>query len=188
MRNTFGWALAGLLAMGGWALLAGCKSQGTGNEGIPIGPKWKGEPYRLAFDAKQLKPNRAGITIPIIKFTANPDALEHRATLVVRFDAPSADKNATLPNQMVMAPIDISGADGSLPAGYMDAADKGLAQILEGYCMKGKVKIKLALARSSLTPQATDDELNEKRLSDWLPVELVFKNPHPNCKSGSSAQ
>ena len=179
--------MAGLLAACGWALLAGCKGQGAKDEGIPMGPKWKGEPYRLALDAGPVKPNRAGITIPIIKFTANPDALEKRATLVVRFDAPSADKSTSLPDQMVMAPIDISGADGSLPADYMDATDKGLARILEGYCMKGKVKIRVALARSSLTPQADDDELNEKRLSDWLPIELVFKNPHPNCKSGASS-
>lgn len=171
------------MAMGGLALLVGCKGQGAKDEGIPIGPKWKGEPYRISFDTKPVKPNRAGITIPIIKFSANPDALVRRATLVVRFEAPAAEKNASIPNQMVMAPFDISGTEGSLPADYMNAADEGLARIMGTYCLKGKIKITVALARSSLTPQPGDDELNEKRLSDWLPVELVFKNPHPNCKS-----
>ena len=49
------------------------------------------------------------------------------------------------------------------------------------YCMKGKIKLSVAIARSSLSPQADDAELNEKRLSDWLPLEVEFKNPHPKC-------
>jgi hypothetical protein len=39
----------------------------------------------------------------------------------------------------------------------------------------------VVLARSSLSSQAGDAEINAKRLSDWLPIELVFKNPHPHC-------
>jgi hypothetical protein len=39
----------------------------------------------------------------------------------------------------------------------------------------------VALARSSLSPNAADSEVDEKRLSDWLPIEVVFKNPHPKC-------
>jgi hypothetical protein len=27
----------------------------------------------------------------------------------------------------------------------------------------------------------TDDQINAKRLSDWTPIELDFKNPHPKC-------
>ena len=81
-------------------------------------------------------------------------------------------------NQMIMGPVDISGAEGTLPADYMDLADKGLARFLGAYCIKGKVKITVAIARSSLSSQAGDDEVNEKRLSDWLPIEVVFKNPH----------
>jgi hypothetical protein len=63
----------------------------------------------------------------------------------------------------------------------MDLADKGLARFLGAYCIKGKVKITVAIARSSLSSQAGDDEVNEKRLSDWLPIEVAFKNPHPGC-------
>jgi hypothetical protein len=63
----------------------------------------------------------------------------------------------------------------------MDAANKGLSRLLGAYCIKGKIKISVALARSSLTSQAGDAEVDGKRLSDWLPIELVFKNPHPTC-------
>ena len=170
-----------ILAIGGLALLVGCKSQADKAAGIPVEPKWKGAPYRLAVDAKDAKPNPTGITIPVIKYTANPDALERRATLVVRFDSSGVTKSGPVMDQMVMAPIDIGGAEGALPADYMAAADKGLAKILAAYCMKGKIRLSVALARSSLTPQAGDAELNEKRLSDWLPIEVVFKNPHPTC-------
>jgi hypothetical protein len=39
----------------------------------------------------------------------------------------------------------------------------------------------VAIARSSLNPQADDAEVDAKRLSDWLPIEVVYKNPHPAC-------
>ena len=169
-----------ILAVAGVALLAGCKSEGD-KAGIPVGPKWKGEPYRIAFDTKPGTPSPAGITIPTIKYTANPDDLERRAILVVRFDSSGAKSTSPITDQMTMAPVDLTGAEGALPADYLAEADKGLGRILGAYCMKGKIKLSVALARSSLTPQAGDDELNEKRLSDWLPVEVVFKNPHPTC-------
>jgi hypothetical protein len=47
--------------------------------------------------------------------------------------------------------------------------------------VKGKVKVSVALVRSSINPQADDAEVAAKRLSDWLPVEVVFKNPHAKC-------
>jgi hypothetical protein len=84
-------------------------------------------------------------------------------------------------NQMIMAPFDISGTEGTLPADYMDAADKDLSRFLGSYCVKGKIKISVALARSSLSRQAEEGDVDAKRLSDWLPVEVVFKNPHPHC-------
>ncbi len=37
------------------------------------------------------------------------------------------------------------------------------------------------MAQSSLTNQAGDAEMNAKRLSDWLPIDVEFKNPHPKC-------
>lgn len=171
-----------ICAIGGLAFLAGCGSQGDKGAGIPVGPKWKGLPYRIAFDTKASKPNPAGITIPVVKYTANPDALETRATLVVRFDSSGVTKDGPITDQMIMAPVDISGPEGALPADYMDEADKGLSKILASYCMKGKVKLSVALARSSLSPQAGDAEVTRKSLSDWLPIEVPFKNPHPACK------
>jgi hypothetical protein len=84
-------------------------------------------------------------------------------------------------DQIIVGPFDISGAEGAVPADNMDLADKGLARLLTAYCMKGKVKVSVALARSSLSPQAADAEVNAKRLSDWLPIEVAFKNPHPKC-------
>jgi hypothetical protein len=100
---------------------------------------------------------------------------------VVRFDSSSVKKDTPVMDQMIMAPVDISGAEGSLPDDYMDLTDKNLARLLTAYCMKGKVKVTVAFARSSLSPQANDAEINAKRLSDWLPIEAPFKNPHPKC-------
>jgi hypothetical protein len=174
-------AIAGLAAIGGLAFLAGCGNQADKASNIPVTPKWKGAPYRIAFDTQPAKPNPAGVTIPSIKYTANPDALERRVSLVVKFDTSGATKQGPMANQMIMAPVDISGAEGTLPADYMNAADQGLSRFLVAYCIKGKIKISVASARSSLSSQATDDEVDAKRLSDWLPVEVAFKNPHPKC-------
>ena len=160
--------------------LAGCGNQEKASN-IPAAPKWKGAQYHIAFDTKEVKPNPAGITIPAIKYEGNPDDLEKRAALVVHFDVSGGKKDAPVMNQMIMAPTDIPGSDGALTADYMDATNKNLAQYLSAYCIKGKVKLSVALARSSLSSQASDAELDQKRLSDWLPIELVFKNPHPTC-------
>lgn len=170
-----------IVAIGGLMLLAGCGNQGNKAGGIPVGPTWKGAPYRIAFDTQAAKPNPAGVTIPPIKYTANPEALETRATLVVRFDISGGKKDTPTMNQMIMAPADISGAEGTLSADYMNSTNKELSTYLAAYCLKGKIKISVALARSSLSPQASDDEIEAKRLSDWLPGEVEFKNPHPKC-------
>lgn len=170
-----------IFVIGGLALLAGCGTQGDKASNVPVTPKWKGAPYRLAFDTQAAKPNAAGVTIPAVKYTANPDELEKRAALVVRFDTTGAKTDGPIKNQMIVGPTDIPGTEGALPADYMDAADKGLARFLGAYCIKGKVKITVAFARSSISSQAGDAELETKRLSDWLPIEVVFKNPHPKC-------
>jgi hypothetical protein len=39
----------------------------------------------------------------------------------------------------------------------------------------------VALARSSLSSRPAESELNNKRISDWMPIEVDFKNPHPKC-------
>jgi len=41
--------------------------------------------------------------------------------------------------------------------------------------------LNVAIARSSLSNRARDAEIDSKRLSDWLPIEIDFKNPHPKC-------
>lgn len=164
-----------IVAIGVFALLAGCKSQVDTASKVPAKPKWQGAPYHISEGAQAAKPNPAGVTLPAIKYTANPEALESRVSLVVRFDTSGATKQGELANRMIMAPVDISGAEGTLPASYMDAADKDLSRFLGAYGIKGKIKITVALARSSLSSQAGDAEVESKRLSDWLPLEVVFK-------------
>lgn len=171
-----------LLALSGGLLLAGCGPKTQEAPGIPTQPKWKGLPYRLAFDTKVPKPNPVGITLPGVNFTANPDALERRATLVVRFDSSGIKTDKLIVNQIILAPFDISGDHGSLSADTLDIADQGLARLTGAYCMKGKVKVSVALARSSLNPGAEDAEINDKRLSDWLPTTVEITKPHKGCK------
>jgi hypothetical protein len=170
-----------ILAIGGLVFLAGCGNQGDKASNVPVTPKWKGAAYHLAFDTQAAKPNPAGVTIPVIKYTANPDSLERRVLLVVRFDASAVTKQVLIINQIILPPINIAGAEGALPADYMNLADKDLSTLLGAYCVKGKVKITVALARSSLAPQAGEAEVDAKRLSNWTPTEVVFKNPHPKC-------
>ncbi len=169
-----------IVLTGALVLLAGCGSQKQPS-GIYIPPKWQGAPYHLAFGAQPAKPNPAGLTIPPIKYTANPDMLETRADLVVQFDTSSVKRDYPVNDQMVMGAVDIPGSEGTLPADYVDKASADLANMLAAYCVKGKVKISVALTRSSIPLNATSDQVNAKRLSDWLPIELVFKNPHPKC-------
>ncbi|MDE3062548.1 MAG: hypothetical protein KGJ51_05765 [Acidobacteriota bacterium] len=171
-----------LMALGGLMLVAGCNTKPDNSAGIPTEPKWKDPAYRLAFDAKAPKPNPVGITLPGVTFTANPDALERRATLVVRFDASGIKTDKLIVNQIILAPFDISGASGKLSDATLDIADQGLARLTGAYCMKGKVKVSIALARSSLNPGAEDAEIDDKRLSDWLPTEVVITKPHTGCK------
>ena len=104
-----------IVAISGLALLAGCGSQGNNASKVPVEPKWKGAPYRLALDTKAAKPNPAGVTLPGIKFTANPKALENRAIFVIRFDDLGVTKYQPRMNKMILAPLDLSGAEGALP-------------------------------------------------------------------------
>jgi hypothetical protein len=173
------------LAVGATAFLAGCGPQDK-NSGIPLKPKFTGPPYHLALATAPAKPNRSGLTIPAIKYTADPnapsDSLDKRAVLVIRIDTSSLKSKGTMTmDQVIMGAVDIPGTDGALSADYMDATDQSLATLLEEYCVKGKVKITVALTRSSLSSTAGDSEIDDKRLTDWLPVELNFKNPHPGC-------
>ncbi len=170
-----------LLAMGAVLSLTGCGPQAKETP-APATPKWQGPAYHIAFDTVAPKPNPSGATLPLIKFTANPDALEKRATLVVKFDSSGVKTESLVINQIILAPFDISGSDGALSAGTMDIADKGLAHLFSTYCIKGKTKVSVLLARSSLSPNADDGEIDNKRLSDWLSTDVAFKNPHPGCK------
>lgn len=165
---------------GALLLLSGCNS-GNQASTTPQTPKWKGPPYRVAFDTKPVKPNPAGITLPGIKFTANPEDVETRADLVILVDTSGVKQATSAPDMMIMAPTDISGSEGTIPADYVALTSTQLSKMLEGYCMKGKVKLSVALAKSSLNMMSTDDQINDKRLSDWAPIELNFKNPHPKC-------
>jgi len=169
-----------LLAVGGLLLLAGCQEKK--DAGIPVGPKWKGEPYRLEFDTKAAKVDPMGITIPPVKFTANPAALETRAIVVLKFTAAGPGGDDSTEHLIVGSPLDLHGTEGTLPEDYMDRARKGLSDYLLAHCMKGKVELNVALARSSLAYQSTMAQADAKRLSDWMPLELTYRNPHPKCK------
>lgn len=166
-----------ILALGALVFLVGCKSQGN-SATIHLQPKWQGQPYHLSFNTKAAKPSPAGITIPDIQYKANPQALENRACLIVRFEAPETAKNQSMMNQIVMGPTDIHGTEGALSADYMNAADKSLAQLLDSYHIKGKVKVSVLLAMSSINSQPGNDEIAEKQLSDWLSTELNYKGQH----------
>jgi len=166
---------------GGLALLAGCGNQGNKGSGAPAEPKWKGAPYRLTLDTKAVKPNPAAVTIPPVSYTANPEALETRALLVMRFSGPAAAGADPVDHLMVGLAVDIHGDHGNLPADYLDKASKSLTDYLVAHCIQGNVKVSVALARSSLNPLAQDAEIDAKRLSDWLPFEVVFKKPHMKC-------
>jgi hypothetical protein len=170
-----------ILGFTAFALMAGCKSQNSADT-IHLKPKWQGAPYHIAFDTAPAKASAAGITIPDVKYTANPDMLENRAVLLVRFDAPDAAKDQTMMNQMVMGPVDIHGTEGALPPNYMNAADQGLATLLTANHVNGKVKVSVMLARSSINSTPGESEIEENRLSDWLATDLVFKNPHHGRK------
>ena len=169
-----------MVVMGGLALLAGCGGAGEKASTPPAAAaKWKA-PYQIEFDSQAAKPNPAGIALPAIKYTATAPGQEKRAALVVRFDSSGVKTGQTARDQMITGSLDLSDS-GTLPASYMDATDKGLATMLAAACMKGPVKVKVALVRSSIKPYAGDAEIDAKRLSEWAPTEVVFKNPHPKC-------
>lgn len=171
-----------LLLVGGLALLVGCGNQGGKSAGATAEPKWKGAPYRLSFDTQANKPVKGAIALPIVKYTANPDALETRAILVTRFEASGPTVQGPVVNRMIGTAVDVRGAEGALPADYMERASKGLAEYLGDHCLGGNVKVSVALARSSLSPGAAEAEIDAKRLSDWLSTYVDYKNPHPKCK------
>lgn len=163
-----------VLALAGLAVLAGCKDSGNKADNT-IPAAWKGAPYRIVFDTQAPKP---GVLLPTVKFTANPDAVEKRAILVVRFDSSGVKTDKLIIDQVIEPPTDIAGTDGALSADYMAAASKDLAQMLDMYKVTGKVKIRVALTRSSLNRSASNDEISQKMLSDWLQGEVEYKTPH----------
>jgi hypothetical protein len=174
-----------ILAITAFAFLTGCDNLDNKPYGPPPAAKVAAAPYHLEFDAKAPKPNPTGVALPAISFTANPKALERRAALVVRFDASGVknDQPGHQPDKdrFIAAAIDIPGTGGMLPEYYVDSVDQGLAKLFRDRCIKGKVKVSVALVRSTIRPDPDETEINAKRLSDWVPAEVAFKNPHPKC-------
>jgi hypothetical protein len=174
-----------VFAFAALTLLAGCGPQDS-SSGIPVRPKFTGPPYHLTLAAPPAKPNKSGLTIPPVNYAADPnapsDSLSTRAILVVRIDTSSLKSKGTMTmDQIIMGAVDIPGTEGALPADYMDATDQSVATLLEEYCVKGNVKINVALTRSSLSSTAGDAEIDDKLITPWLPISLVFKNPHAGC-------
>jgi hypothetical protein len=179
LKNTIVFAFAAV------ALLAGCGPQDKSG-GIPVRPKFTGPPYHLALAAPPAKADKSGLTIPPIKYTADPnapsDSLATRAILVVRVDTSSVKaKGVMTMDQIIMGAVDLPGTEGTLPADYMSATNQGLATLLEEYCVRGNVKFSVVLTRSSLSSTAGDAEIDDKAITPWLPISLVFKNPHAGC-------
>jgi len=164
--------------MMGLCLLAGCGNQGA-KTGVVTDQKWKGLPYRLTLDTKAVKPNPGAVTIPAVTFVANPEAVETRAILVMRFVALGTPDQT--PHLMVGTPVDIHGENGSLSADYLTEASKSVTDYLAARCIQGNVKVSLALARSSVKPQAEDAEVDSKRLSDWVSFQTTYKKAHGKC-------
>jgi|GEM_PF-678679 hypothetical protein len=177
MRKGYVLLIAGLVCLGGCNV-----DPGTKTLDVPEKAKSK-PPYHLDFETKVSKPTPAGLSIPAVSYTGNPKALEKRASLVVKFDGAGVKNDQPGKDRLVLDPVDIPGTGGTLPQNYMDQADVKVGKLLDGYCYKGTAKLSLALVRSSIKPGATDADIDAKRLSDWLPVEVVFKNPnaHPRC-------
>jgi len=179
LKSSLVFALAAL------AFLAGCGPQNNGS-GIPVRPRFTGPPYHLSLAAAPAKPSKAGLTIPPIQYTADPnapsDSLATRAILVVRVDTSSVKAKGTMTmDQIIMGAVDLPGTQGTLPADYMEATNQSLATLLEEYCVRGNVKINVALTRSSLSSTAGDGEIAAKLITPWLPITLNFKNPHSGC-------
>ncbi|UWZ85938.1 hypothetical protein [Occallatibacter riparius] len=168
------------LAIAGFVILMGCGGTGNPPTNDTATPKWKA-PYRLALTDQTRETSKTGVTLPAIGYTVATKDWERRAALVVRFDASGAMKPQPGGDRLIMAPVDIPGSGGNFPSEYMTSADKQLAKMFADRCMNGTVKINLAIVRSSIRPNAEDAEINSKLLSDWLPAEVVFKNPHPKC-------
>ena len=80
-------------------------------------------------------------------------------------------------NKMIMAPVRYPWRGGPLPADYMDPANKGLSTFLAAYCVKGKIKMSVALARSSLTSQAGDAEVNTNACQTGCRWRLCSRTP-----------
>lgn len=180
MRNGIVLAIAGMM------FLVGCDVDVKKAPDASTQAQFKA-PYHIEFDTKVVKPNPTGVTLPAISYTASPKALEKRAALVVRFEAPDAKpasdakKDQASKNQVVMAAIDVPGTGGTLPENYMQLADQKLTKMLADRCIKGTVRVSMVLVRSSIRPDPGDAEINAKRLSDWLPATVTFKDPRPKC-------
>jgi hypothetical protein len=168
--------IAGLMCLGGCNLDPGHKASDA-----PENPKSK-PPYHLDFETKAVKPTPAGVAIPPVSYTGNPKAMEKRACLAVKFEGSDVKNDLPARDRLVLPPVDLAGSGGTLPQNYMEQADVVLGKLLAGYCYKGTAKVSLALVRSSIKPGPTDADIDAKRLSDWLPVEVVFKNPNPHPK------
>jgi len=172
-----------VLAFAAAVLLAGC---GPEQGGIPVRPKFSGPPYHLSLAAAPAKASKSGLTIPPIKYTADPNAptdlLANRAILVLRVDTSSVKAKGTMTmDQLIMGAVDLPGTEGTLSPEYMEATNQGLATLLAEYCVRGNVKITVALTRSSLSSTAGNGEIDAKLISPWLPITVNFKNPHAGC-------
>jgi hypothetical protein len=170
VKNAVIWSFVAL------AFLAGCEAANIKTS------KWEGPPYRLTLGGQPTKPGAVGITLPPIYFTANPEAVQTRANMAMRIDGSIVkNKPAKFTDELLLAPTDISGKQGQISGAYLDMAGKELTKMFNAYCLNGTVKVNVALVKSSIMMGASDVQVDNHRLSDWLPIDVVFKNQHPKC-------
>src|SRR3954471_17467289 len=161
MRKVYLLLITGLMCLGGCNLDPGNKASDA-----PEKAKSK-PPYHLDFETKAVKPTPAGVAIPPVSYTGNPQALEKRACLVVKFEGAGVKNDQPGKDRLVLPPVDLAGSGGTLPQNYMEQADVVLGKLLAGYCYKGAAKVSLALVRSSIKPGPSDTDIDAKRLSEW---------------------
>ena len=170
-----------ILAIGGLAFLTGCGNLGGDAASKAPAPAKPKAPYHIEFATPGGQAQPGGRHHSGDKLHGRLQGAGEKSRspgAIGRFGGASAQPAV---NQMIMGPVDLPDETGSLPASYMDLADKGLVKLLADGCVKGPVKIKVVLVRSSIKPDAGDGEIDAKRLSDWLPTEVAYKNPHPKC-------
>ena len=180
-----------IITIGALGFLAGCGNQDNSLPAFPFRPSGRALPTishlarRQPSPTRRASPFRPSSTRPI-PTCSRPEPTSSSNSTPRQRRAPAGD------GPMVMGAVDVSGTEGELPAAYVDKASADLANMLAGYCVKGKVKISVVLTKSSIPLSATSDLVNARRLSDWrrsssssrTPIQSARASVAPKSQSG----